>query len=112
LVNVRSNRYFLPPLEHWHPVSTGVGYDAETANAGAATPTATSGTLHAAPRATERRETCGADMLELQRGVGGGDVGTRHHWVKEKLTAGRRSSWQNETNWTNLVQFGPDAHAD
>src|SRR6476469_7731528 len=80
LLNVTVIAYFFsPPPAHWQTataVTATVLPDA--ANAGAATPTATRGTLHAAPRATERRETCGADMRELQGGVGGGDVGKRH----------------------------------
>ena len=63
LVNVTSKRYGLtgpPPTPQRQPlIAVTVGpTPAEAANAGAATPTATRGTLQAAPRATERRETC------------------------------------------------------
>ena len=49
-----------PPPGHLHdlPGSVTAGLLGEAAYAGAATPMATIGTLQAAPRATERLETC------------------------------------------------------
>ena len=58
LVKVTVTRYFLVlPPAHWHTVMelTNAGLP-ETAKAGAATATATAGTLQAAPRATVRLE--------------------------------------------------------
>jgi hypothetical protein len=59
--------FFVPCPAHWHTLIEVTWTElADEANAGAVTPTATRGTLQAAPRATERRETCGEDMRKLQ----------------------------------------------
>ena len=89
LVKVTEMRYFRPLLPQLQiELMTAVGAVVETANAGAATLTAATGTVQATPRATARRETWGADMRANFRGDRGSRTrgGPRRRSVALTLT--------------------------